>query len=303
MSNANGAASNPATQSNHERARGLQVVLFTNLTFVYQQAADWARRHGYTIKLVVTTPGPTTRRSTLYQGVIGVAPPEQDILITTRMKRLAAFLAPLQPDLIVSGSFPWRIPAEVTALPRFGAYNIHPAPLPQDRGPNGARRIYEGRSIGATLHRISPEFDAGEILFRDEVPLPDDATPENVFRLLGQVAGRVWEEGIARGLAGEPGEPQDESQATYAAAFTDEERALDWNRPRALLQRQTTALNFFGPNARARLGGEIVLVERLDPLSDPRPDVPIGTVVTRDGETAIVAVGDGIVRVRVHPLA
>jgi len=52
------------------RRSSLRVILFTNFAPVYQLAQGWAARHGHTLHLVVTTPGPTARRSTMYQMVI-----------------------------------------------------------------------------------------------------------------------------------------------------------------------------------------------------------------------------------------
>jgi len=280
----------------------LQVVLFTNLVPIYQLASSWAARHGHRLKLLVTTPGPTARRSTLYQAVVAAAPPEQDILITTRMRRLAAHLAPLAPDLIISGSFPYRIPAEVTALPRLGAYNMHPAALPRYRGPNAFRAIYEGQPLGATLHRTEEEFDAGPILFRREAPLPTDASVESVMAAWGRVISEVWEEGLARAIAGEPGEPQNDADATYAALFSDDETWLDWGRPKSTLQRQATALNLFGPQARASLDDRPVLIERLDPLPEPRPAGRNGEVIALEESSYTLVVADGLVRVRARPL-
>jgi methionyl-tRNA formyltransferase len=283
-------------------SRGLQVILFTNLSPVYGLARSWAARHGHTLKLVVTTPGPTARRSNLYRALIEAAPPEQEILVTTRMRRLALHVAPLLPDLIVSCSFPYRIPAEVIALPRLGAYNVHPAPLPRHRGPNAMRQVYEGLPLGATVHRTEAEFDAGPVLYRQEVPLPEDASVEKVTAALASVISQVWEEGLARAIAGAPGEPQNDAEATYAAPFSDDERWLDWSRPKAVLQRQATALNLFGPQARAHLADRPVLIERLDPLPERRPTGPDGEVVARDADSSMVLVADGLVRIRARPL-
>jgi methionyl-tRNA formyltransferase len=298
-------ATSPAASPAGDAAtqRGLQVILFTNLSLMYRLARSWAGRHGHVLKLVVTTPGPVARRSPLYQDVVTAAAPEQEILITTRMRRLLAHLAPLSPDMIISCSFPYRIPPEITALPRLGTYNLHPAPLPRYRGPNAFRLIYEGQPLGATLHRTEAEFDAGPILYRKEVPLPQDASVENVGAALMSVISEVWEEGLARAIAGASGEPQDESQATYAALFSDDETWLDWRRPKAMLQRQATALNLLGPRARARLDDRTVLIERLDPLATPRLTGPNGEVVAREADSATVVVSDGMVRIRFRPLA
>ncbi len=127
-----------------DQPTGLRVVTFNVLPVAYELVAKWAARHGHRIVLIVTTPGPPARRSTSYRGVVAQAPPETDILITTRPRRVALpLIRALEPDLIISGSFPYRIPQEIVATARYGAMNTHPAPLPAYRGPNPTRLVYE----------------------------------------------------------------------------------------------------------------------------------------------------------------
>ena len=118
-----------------------RVVVFTNLPggVVYRQMDELLRRLGHPIVGVVTTPGPRRRRSRGYLDVVAAVRPGVDVLVSNPPERWAAMLAPLRPDLIVSGSFPWLIPDEVLALPRLGAINLHPALLPKGRGPNPIR--------------------------------------------------------------------------------------------------------------------------------------------------------------------
>jgi methionyl-tRNA formyltransferase/ubiquinone/menaquinone biosynthesis C-methylase UbiE len=214
-------------------AQGLKVVAFHVRADAYAMTVAWAAKHGPTIALLVTTPGPPARRSALYRETIAAGPPEQEIVVTTRPERLAPIIAALSPDLLVCGSFPYRIPPEVVAIPRLGAVNFHPAPLPRYRGPNPLRQLYAGEAtLGATLHRIAPELDAGPILAQVSRPTPADATPEAVWAVLGEVFAATFAAGLARAVAGEPGTPQDEAEATYAGAYTAAEHWLDWREPR-----------------------------------------------------------------------
>ena len=87
---------------------------------------------------VVTSPGPKRRRSATYLEVVAAVPSGVDVIVSNQPERWEAVLAPLKPDLIVSGGSPWRIPADVLALPRLGAINFHDAPLPRHRGPNAS---------------------------------------------------------------------------------------------------------------------------------------------------------------------
>ena len=95
-------------------------------------------------------------------------------------------IAAAEPDLLISATFPHKLPASVLAIPRLGAFNLHPTLLPQGRGPNPQRLVYEGaETLGATLHQTTADFDAGAMFSRQKAPLPDDLTGEAIC---GEVA-------------------------------------------------------------------------------------------------------------------
>src|SRR5262249_46062018 len=149
----------------------------------------------------------------------------------------------LQPDLIVSMTFPYRIPPELTSLPRYGALNLHPSVLPYYRGPNPMRAIYEGfHTIGASLHRTEEDFDTGVIYSQKSAPLPEPATMDAVLSTWLPLMQGAFAEGVDRAIDGEPGTPQDHSKATYGGQFTAEECWLNWAEPRNVIQRKETAL-------------------------------------------------------------
>jgi hypothetical protein len=97
--------------NNSENVTGLRIVTFNVLPLAYGAVARWAEENGHTLALVVTTPGPSTRRMPMYTRVVGMAPPTVDVLVTTRLRRVALpLIRELRPDLIVSFTFPYRIP-------------------------------------------------------------------------------------------------------------------------------------------------------------------------------------------------
>jgi methionyl-tRNA formyltransferase len=283
--------------------RGLKIVSFNvRPAFGYGMVAAWAQRHGHTIALLVTTPGPPTRRSDSYREVVAMAPPEQEIVITTRPRRLVPLLTALKPDLLIAASFPYRIPPEVADIPRLGAVNFHPGPLPRYRGPNPARQLYDGEThFTGSLHRIVPEFDAGPVLAQVARPFPEDVTLPAIGGLLFELITATLEAGLAAAIRGEPGTPQDETQATYAGPFTEEECWLDWGLTRTTLQRRTVALNFDGPITRAMIDGQSHTIEQVTPLRDQPTQSSPGTVLGRGDGTFTLAVGDGVVLVNAVP--
>jgi methionyl-tRNA formyltransferase len=265
--------------------------------------ARWAEGAGHTIALVVTTPGPSTRRSGGYKEIAANGPPKHDVLVTTRLRRVALpLIAALESDLILSATFPYRLPPELLRIPRLGAINLHPTPLPAYRGPNPARVFYDGATIGATAHRMDEDFDTGPILSQHTAPFPEDATPELLRNTWIPMIRATLAEGVARMVAGDPGRPQDHTLASYAAEFTEEEYWLDWDLPMRVLQRRASALSFFGPRVKAVIAGEPRRILRLDPLPGSAPTAAPGTVLDRADAGMTVAVADGAVRVVSEPL-
>jgi methionyl-tRNA formyltransferase len=278
----------------------LRIVTFNALVMAYEIVAEWAAKHGHEIVLLVASPAATPERyGASYLKLVEVAAPRHQVLVTSKMRAAAPLIAAAQPDLLISATFPHKLPGRITSIPRIGAYNLHPTPLPEGRGPNPMRRVYEGAdTIGATLHETTAEFDAGTIFSRKEVTLPDDLTIEAIFAAWRPLVADVLEEGIARVLAGEPGEPQDETQATYGAMFSPEERWLSWDRPVQLLRKQVAVL---APAAYAMLEDEPIAIPRLNAEPGDPPDVLPGTVLERDDREAVVRVQDGLVRVTYIP--
>jgi len=267
---------------------------------------NWAERHGHRIILVVTSPaGTEARYGASYLRLVESLPPTQDVLITTRMRRtVAPVLKALAPDLIISATFPHRIPPEVTAIPRYGALNLHPAPLPRGRGPNPMRLIYDGdTTVGGTLHRIEPEFDAGRIMSQHQRQLGDELTADAIFTTWSELLTAALDEGVPRAVAGEAGEPQDEQLATYGTPFTEEDRWLTWDRSSRLLQLQFAALNMFGTRAMAVIDGHPIAITSLKILPGTARSVPPGTLLDRDGDRVVVRTEDGMVEVTVGPPA
>lgn len=285
------------------RGRGgggpLRIVAFNVEPAAFRLVTGWARGRGHAVPLVVTTPGPPPRTYLGHRQIVAEAPPGQDVLVTTKLKRAAPQIAALEPDLILSYTFPYRIPAELRAIPRLGAVNLHPTPLPRYRGPNPARMVYAGEpTIGATLHRTEEGFDTGAILGQAECPLPPEPTVEALHAAWRELLLAALDEGVTRAAAGDPGEPQDDAHASYAAAFSAEERWLDWSWPAATLQRRAAALNLLAPHALAVIDGAVVGVLAVRPLDGRGPAVPPGTVLERRPGWCRVAAGDGPVEVR-----
>ena len=283
----------------------LRVVTFNVYPQAYAIVCQWAEQGGHRIELVVTTPGSKVRQTPSYQAVLSSAAPTKDVLVTTRLRKVAQpLISALQPDLIISFSFPHRIPPEICAIPRYGAVNLHPTVLPAYRGPNPLRPIYEGYPLlGATLHWTTAAFDTGNILAQHTMPLPVNITPEAVSALWPPLRLGALTEGIARAVAGDAGTVQDHSQATYAGFFTEEESWLTPADTQQVMQRKCTALSFaLSTGAKLRLGDQVYLVTRVDPLDAAQLAAP-GTIIEQTDRGLTLQVADGCVQIQATPVA
>jgi methionyl-tRNA formyltransferase len=298
-------AATVATNGTYGRApanRPVRIVACNVEPDAYRLVAAWSDFRGHELALVVTTPGPAHTDYDGHEKIVGIAPRRQDVLVTTRLKRAARAIATYEPDVILSYTFPYRLPAAILAIPPLGAVNLHPSPLPRFRGPNAHRMLYEGcDTLGATLHRTESGFDTGAILSRREVPLPLDPTIETVSDAWNDLLFVTLDEGMDLVLAGDPGTPQDEAQASYAASFTADELWLDWRWPAELLQRRTIALNMLEPTARALLNDVEVRVIAIRPtLEEGQGSLP-GTVLAAVDHGFLVVAKDGVVAVEIVP--
>lgn len=285
---------------------GWRVILFMRspLWDLYQRLDGMLTTMGHRLVGVVTSPGPKSRRTTAYLEVVAQTRPGVDVFVSNHPERWSAVLDPLRPDLIIVAGFSWRLPQDVLDLPRLGAINLHNAPLPRYRG----RGDYiipwvfrnDERDLGATIHRMAAEFDTGPILAQGAIPIGDDDDMQSllppyldlIFDLLPTALGRI--------ANGDPGDPQNEDEATYSTVFEEEWRAIDWSQPARDIHNKVRAWNSVGddtPFPHTALGvidgvERQILKTRLTE-DNGRSSAPPGTVLNRDGETLLVQCGDG----------
>lgn len=272
----------------------LRIIFFTTLPADGVVAVlNLFRQLGHQVPLIVTTPGPKTRPQYTYREIVAALPAGQDVLVTSHMNQLASMLAPLRPDLIFTASFPWRLPADVLALPRLGAVNAHPALLPRHRGPNPLFwTVLNGDTqAGLTFHRMAPDFDTGPILAQSTIEI----TPEDdVDTLMGRIvaAGAALFPRMLEAVArGDPGLPQPEENASYARVSTEEDRWLDWTRPATHLHNQVRAWGRSG--AWATLDGQRIVVRRARVEDAPTEQGSPGSVISRSPRDVAVRTGSG----------
>lgn len=142
-------------------------------------------------------------------------------------------LASTEPDVLFSWFWPRRIPPGVLALPKLGAFGVHPSLLPRWRGPDPyfwAVRAGDTET-GVTLHRLEAEYDTGEILAQRRLVVRPEENAWQLARRLDRPSLALLVEHARRLAAGETlrGTPQDGSLATSAPRPDEATLTVDWH--------------------------------------------------------------------------
>jgi methionyl-tRNA formyltransferase len=153
-----------------------------------------------------------------------------------------------QPERL--GEFPGA--AEVVVVAAYGVLiperllderlwlNVHPSLLPRWRGAAPVERaIMAGdRETGVTIHRTTPELDAGPIAAQREFAIGPDDDAGAVFARAAPLAVELVDEVLPSPRF----VPQPADGVTYAEKITAADRELDWSRPAEELVNRVRAL-------------------------------------------------------------
>ena len=205
---------------------------------------------GHELAALISFRGPEGRYGYGYPSALHAAAPDGDLLFVRSGGRLGPLLRAYDPDLALCASFPARIPDDALAAPRHGILNVHPGLLPRYRGPNplGWAVRNGDLELGVTVHRMTSELDAGPIYAQGALPIRDDEDPAldgaDRFQVL---ANRLVSEALARVMAGDPGDPQDEADASYAGLFEPDYVQVDWSNDARFIHNQTRAWKLSPP--------------------------------------------------------
>lgn len=97
-----------------------------------------------------------------------------------------------QPDIIIVSCYARLLPQSILSIAKKGSFNIHPSLLPKFRGPTPLFwQFREGvKNFGVTIHRMTEEFDAGDILSQEKIILEDGINNYDATQLLAN--GASW---------------------------------------------------------------------------------------------------------------
>lgn len=112
--------------------------------------------------------------------------------------RIVPVIDAARPDLVVLAGYMRVLTAAFIRRYRGRLVNIHPSLLPAFPGLDAqAQAALRGvRITGCTTHFVTEEVDAGPILMQAAVPVPPDASPDEVAHLVRVAEHRIYPETI-----------------------------------------------------------------------------------------------------------
>jgi methionyl-tRNA formyltransferase len=203
----------------------------------------------------------------------------------------------LRPELILSFYYRRLLSKELLAIPPLGGINLHGSLLPKYRGRSPINWVLVNgeRQTGVTLHYMTEEADAGDMIAQRPVGITFEDTALTLFRKVAQAALALFRETfplIKAGLA--PRIPQDPVRATSYGGRGPEDGQIDWVKPALALYNLIRAVTAPYPGAFTRYQGKKLYVWSSRPSAGSGEGgwIP-GTILgVRDG-SCLVATGEG----------
>lgn len=118
-------------------------------------------------------------------------------------------------DYIFGIHFPFIINSPVLEAPNIGFLNLHPAYLPFNKGwhtPTWA--ILDNSKYGATLHFMTEDLDAGDIVAQKEVMIKPYYTANQLYQLVLDAEENLFKEALPQLLTLNPSRLKQRSQGT-----------------------------------------------------------------------------------------
>ncbi len=143
-------------------------------------------------------------------------------------------IADWRPEVIFSFYYRHLLSREILAIPSLGAFNLHGSLLPHYRGRCPVNWVLvKGESeTGVTLHCMTEQADAGDIVAQQAVPIAFADTARSLYGKLCRQAAIMLDEVLPLIAAGRvPRRPQDLAAGSYYGGRRPADGLIDWRWP------------------------------------------------------------------------
>ncbi|MCB1532896.1 MAG: hypothetical protein KDJ35_08510 [Alphaproteobacteria bacterium] len=196
-------------------------------------------------------------------------------------------------QLFLACGYPYKIPP-IDETRAYGV-NTHPSLLPKGRGlmPTPYILMHHPEAAGFSIHKITADFDAGDILYQEAIEL---SGRESVDSYSAKIARRT-PEAISRVIAHLPdywdkANPQDPQEASHFPPPDETMRTFDWTKTVEEIDKVGRAFGSFGslaPVEGALLAVFDYKIEQTDHGQSP------GAVIERSSDSISIAAENGVV--------
>ncbi|MEM7680003.1 MAG: formyltransferase family protein, partial [Pseudomonadota bacterium] len=192
-------------------------------------------------------------------------------------------------EFFLSAGYPYKIPP-IDEKKAYGL-NCHPTYLPMGRGlmPTPIILLEEPDAGGFTVHKLTPEFDAGDILYQEKIEVNDETTVDSYSEDIAKRSPQALSKIIANlEETWTNAAPQDHNKASVFKQPDDAMRTLHWHRSARDLDRILRAFGTFG--SLSHINGRTHAIFKHRTIFEPHAYEP-GMVVEATDDYKKIAVG------------
>lgn len=191
----------------------------------------------HTVPLVCTHPESSHPYEAIWNDSVKTLAQDHGIPVIeqTSIKKasVAEMLRAADPDIFVLSDWRTWLSPETYTIPKFGSINVHDGLLPKYGGfapINWA--IANGETVaGVTVHAVNEQFDAGDIILQQEIPIAFTETATNIFYKIIPVVVQLTikaldliESGQVRPI------PQKKCDASFFHKRSERESLISWQK-------------------------------------------------------------------------
>lgn len=167
-------------------------------------------------------------------------------------------------DVILVSCYGKRLPDEIINLASAGCYNMHPSLLPAFRGPEPVFwQMKKAADVGVSWHKVSHDFDAGDIVEQQRIILDDGASYHQISSHLAENGALMMHRLLAE-LDSDSLTvvPQDEAEASYYPYPSADDFEIDTDYSARQLYNFMRATEAFALPYRYRSGGQCFFLDK-----------------------------------------
>lgn len=191
----------------------------------------------HSIDLVITHPESNHEYESIWNDSVKSLSLSHNVPVIERKsankKDIVKVISDMRPDIIICADWRTWLSPKIYSVPKFGSINVHDALLPKYGGfaPINWAIINGETKTGVTVHQVSDEFDLGDIILQEKIPISLSDTATDIFYKTIELFPKLTIEAldlIEYGKA-QPA-PQDKNSATFFHKRSERDSLIDWEK-------------------------------------------------------------------------